>query len=423
MAARNFGLNQDHLHAGLIRLSEATGRAFSPLLRPVLSARDIHVGRVVDPVEHLRVHAGAGEVLHHEHAVLVHAPPRFSERPDGNGPHEHGRLLDEYVALFRDGMVVGSSNVITLRDGALVYDLARWDRERRFRYTDPAIMKHARDTMVVKGRKTASTLKRAVWMGGNFSWNYYHLMFEYLVKFQALERGQIPVEVPVLIDQVCLETPQFEELLRMVNSEKRDIIPVASGKPCSVESLYYVRTPAIIPPNFVDDSRIRSEDVLFDPRWLRVLRERFLPFGSGRRFPRRIFISRDGASARRKFNEDEVASALSGCGYERVQPERLTVADQISMFAGAEAIAGGSGAAFTNLLFCSPGCRAMIFAKNPVQFSGFSTIACLLGVDATYVCEEAGRKGPRGGFDIQASFHLDQGAVLHFEELANSPQA
>lgn len=95
------------------------------------------------------------------------------------------------------------------------------------------------------------------------------------------------------------------------------------------------------------------------------------------------------ASGRRKFNEAEVIDVLQNFGFETVFPEELSFSEQISLFSHADFIIGGSGAAFTNLLFCNTSCKVIIFAKNTLPFSGFSTIASFVGFDLVYLTESS----------------------------------
>jgi capsular polysaccharide biosynthesis protein len=73
------------------------------------------------------------------------------------------------------------------------------------------------------------------------------------------------------------------------------------------------------------------------------------------RLPRRIYIDRRASPARPLTNESAVIAALTRYGFEPVRLESMSVADQIRLFRGAEAVVAPHGAALTNIGFCRPG--------------------------------------------------------------------
>ena len=175
----------------------------------------------------------------------------------------------------------------------------------------------------------------------------------------------------------------------MLNSQNRKIIPINKRERYSVEKLYYFSCPNLMPPEFWNDGDIRPSDVLFDVNALQTVRSKLLAHSSKKEFPKRIYISRAKASNRRKFNEDEVFAFLEKYDFKMVYPENYSVIDQISMFNNAEIIAGGSGAAFSNILFCNNTCKVIIFAKYKIPISIFSTIAKQIGAELLYVTQES----------------------------------
>jgi hypothetical protein len=77
-------------------------------------------------------------------------------------------------------------------------------------------------------------------------------------------------------------------------------------------------------------------------------------------FGDRIFISRLSHSARYPHyrvlqNETELMAALVDVGFKAVQPEQLSIAEQIGMFARARCVVALGGAALFSVCFCPPG--------------------------------------------------------------------
>lgn len=93
------------------------------------------------------------------------------------------------------------------------------------------------------------------------------------------------------------------------------------------------------------------------PPWATATLRRFMLPGRDTTLnsPGRIFISRCKASSRRITNENEVIRYLESYGFVPVRLEDWTVAQQIQLFASAEAIVSPHGAGLSNLAFCMKG--------------------------------------------------------------------
>lgn len=70
---------------------------------------------------------------------------------------------------------------------------------------------------------------------------------------------------------------------------------------------------------------------------------------------RRIYIHRLGAKKRRLSNEVEIAAMMARAGYDVVDLDGMSLAEQMRLFAEATHIVAPHGAGLTNLIFCRPG--------------------------------------------------------------------
>jgi hypothetical protein len=351
------------------------------------------------------------EILFTESRTLSCSRPVFFRQPFQFTPSamiEVGPRL-EYAVVLRDAAVVGGSSLVLLDAAHALYDLKFNDPRQNYRYSDVAIREWDGAHCLVSMRPSGVSIDKGIFMLGNYSWNYYHLLFEILVRFERIDSLGLPAEIPLLVDRACLERPQYVQLLTMLNVPARPIIALDPGQSYDVRSLYYLSCPNQIPPNFVDEASIRPEDILFDLTSLTALKTRLMAHASkGSAFPKRLFLTRANASGRRRFNEEQVLAVLAQYGFSSVAPEKLTVAEQIELFSGAELIAGGSGAAFSNLLFCSAGCKAIVFSKREQPLSAFSTIAAHSGVELVYLSEQ---QGPAASSGVHDDFEIDCGKL------------
>ena len=120
------------------------------------------------------------------------------------------------------------------------------------------------------------------------------------------------------------------------------------------------------------------------------------------RLPRRIYIDRRGSNVRPLVNEDELVSALVRLGFVAIRPEALSIADQVRLFRGAEAIVAPHGAGLTNLGFCRPGCVVLELLMDSYTNWCFRHLAALMQLN--YDCVLGRARRPWRELDL--SLHL-----------------
>ena len=124
---------------------------------------------------------------------------------------------------------------------------------------------------------------------------------------------------------------------------------------------------------------------------------------SSKKSPKRIFLSR-ASTTHRNFNEDEIYNILKKYGFYKIDCACYSFYDQIALFNNAEFIVGGSGAAFSNILFTKPDSNILCFRS--VQGGGtplFKTIAEIVGSNF-YQYDSDSKSVNR---DIHAGYYID----------------
>jgi capsular polysaccharide biosynthesis protein len=117
----------------------------------------------------------------------------------------------------------------------------------------------------------------------------------------------------------------------------------------------------------------------------------------------RLFLSRAGSSPLRALaNRSEIESMARDAGYAIVQPETLSIPQQIALFSGARIFVGEYGSALHNSVFAAPGavaCGLRGTSRHPSLLQ--SGIATALGQHAAYVF------GDTTGQDVEQRFTID----------------
>lgn len=228
----------------------------------------------------------------------------------------------------------------------------------------------------IKVPRKSVNLPKGVFLSGLFSGNYYHFVFSIIAKTELLE--YIPKDVPLLVDNNVKQFESYQSLLRICNTAGREIIYLDTNVCYQVGNLYLISIPSFLAPNVYPGVVDKPEYTQFDIELFRTFRNRIISSVSKNPdLPKRIFLSRKNASLRRLFNEIECQKLLETYGFKTIYPEDLTFEQQVQIFNNAEMIAGGSGAAFTNLLYCSEGCRIIMFIGYKVSLSVWQPLICL----------------------------------------------
>lgn len=73
--------------------------------------------------------------------------------------------------------------------------------------------------------------------------------------------------------------------------------------------------------------------------------------------------------------------------------DELSLTEQMALISNAEAIAGPTGAEWTNLIFCSPDTKCLCWmADGYGDFAAYSTLAKIVGADLRYLTYRADAK-------------------------------
>jgi capsular polysaccharide biosynthesis protein len=195
------------------------------------------------------------------------------------------------------------------------YAMYKYFRERRIRSSDPRLL-----------------LIHHHWASG-----YHHWLTECLLKLEFIDPARHVVVLPS-------DYPAFaRESLSMYSFAGTLELP--SGRALRARTLTVAGNP-------------RSGH--FNPAHLRALKERIVGQAGGPAADgERLYITRRGEELRRVENEDDVITALSGFGFEAIDPRTLTFSEQVRLFSGCRVLVSVHGAGLTNCMFMPEGSRVL----------------------------------------------------------------
>ncbi|MFO1080512.1 MAG: glycosyltransferase family 61 protein [Reyranellaceae bacterium] len=299
-------------------------------------------------------------------------------------------IPERHLLRLRDALVTGQGTVVLrdaqghrlLRDSAyefLAFGIAPPGLRgsvQKLRFSMPRHIDRRLDG--------CSLLLKRPWAGNFGHWLVDHAMtLSYLVKTGALPTRQI------VVDKV-----RKRSLRQVMRQTIAAVLPDAvvhehdTRETWAFEELAYampLHVPAILKPSAALLLR-KPRDALASfklPAAMACLRADLLgPSASapGGSRPRRLRVVRPAAFARELVNEPEIAALTERYGFETVVPETLSMREQATLFASAEAVIGVKGAALTNIIFAPESCHLIVLSPSDFIDMFFWDIASVLGI-------------------------------------------
>ncbi len=176
--------------------------------------------------------------------------------------------------------------------------------------------------------------------------NYFHWVYEGVARMMHVEADAALHALPMVLCSglAASQLAMLDEL--GVTPERRLFLAADESLLCD---------DLVIPSLVTQGHVIPAEVVSF-------LHDRFSHLVPRNAARRRIYISRNRLGRRALANEAEILPLLAAKGFETAYPEKLSFAEQIALFGGAEAIVAVDGAALVNLFVVPAGAKIGVMA-------------------------------------------------------------
>lgn len=297
------------------------------------------------------------------------------------------------VVELRDCHVIGESDIIIDSEENAIYNANIGKNENN---SDPALQTGysryptiSTSSFIIVFQKKTSDIPIGISLINTIPQNYYHFLHEVIAKFWVLRKINIPDSVPLIVNARSFDIPQFKELFQFFNEDKRQLIELNHLEQLKVDKLYLI-TPIKIsggPPKKWNE--VSNKYPIYNLKVIEYLREKIFEAQKveNDKFPEKIFISRKNFN-QRNYNEAELEEILNAYGFKTVYPENMSIWAQINMFRKCKTIVAASGAALTNLLFCSAGTNIIVFLNKVLNMPIYSTISYYLGCNLIYIAAD-----------------------------------
>lgn len=311
-------------------------------------------------------------------------------------------LPDTYWTELSNAELIGGSDVVISSNHKMLYDLLAHHEKYGANITDHGLLliygkpRHFQKSYCYTFDKHGCQhLLSGINLASNMSNNYFHFMFQVASKIVLIKKTNIPQLVPLLIDERVLSIPQMKQIVDLLNEEQRSIIPLKEHVRYNLKKMYCISNPNIVIPNSIKGNQ-KICAFAYDRIIIETLSTLLLSHVDKSQaqlsYPKRIFLSRKNCN-KRKINEEELRPILEKHGFEFVYTETLDVLAQAKMFHQAEHVIASSGAALTNLIFCSKRCKVLVFLSRHKNSFCYSSLAAVKELSIQYLAGYTKQKG------------------------------
>jgi tetratricopeptide (TPR) repeat protein len=346
---------------------------------------------------------------------IIYQPNIFNGKKIRSQKNIEVSKLPIYIAEIPHASLLSGSNIVLVENNqqAIIDDAFFMFDRQRFHLDDPlrtVINGYSVPTNDILVRATPNNLsiESAIYIGGTYSFNFYHWIIEHLPTFWVISQLPQYSDLPILVDKGSIKHPNMLAMLKQVNITNREIIPVKAGHAYNINKLIVISKLAYVSPSVRDE--LKPTDVIIHREAVEFLRQIF--FMPTQSKPNRlIFLGRKSSVAARISNQEEIQSVFSDYGFEIVYPEELHLEQSIELFSQAKIIAGATGAAMTNIIFAPKNTVVLcLLGENTANNTIFSNIAGSIGQQMIYILGKSNRDS---AFSYHSSFRINPVDVLN----------
>lgn len=268
-----------------------------------------------------------------------------------------------------EGVELNDTSLVRVGDALVGASGVMEDVDRGLRIKGPGIVDHRCDRVLVASARPVRTIPEGIRLCGFGSGNWYHWLVEILPT--ALAIGRLPAElqdVPLLVPEAVERSSAWREALDVVAPGRRTVT-VPRTSTVAVDRLVWLDPAVNGPRTLRDDAPVGLDLLAPSLEILTALRTSVLSglgIDARARPGRRVLLVRP-QGAKRSANQDDLIAVARRRGFEPVDPGGLPFVEQVRLFAEAEVVAGGWGAAWSSMLFAGPETHGLMWAPRTFE--------------------------------------------------------
>lgn len=299
---------------------------------------------------------GEAEIIHLEQPKLLNVEENSLESGKAFCPKP-------YISILNDMIVTGGSDYMITPDGLLLNDELVEYASKDFGIKSPFVEFRYEDKLILGYEKMKHPIKvdEGIFISSGHDFNYFHWIVECLPKVVFIDQFEEFKDLPLIIVKGL--HPNLLTALDFCNVNKRKIIQIVYGKPHKINRLVFPSALSRIVDRYQGELQF-DDDIILSKKWISQVRQLFLKDQNLEEKPwRKLFLTRK-SGIRAIPNIDQIEKALLERNFEIVDLNNVAFDYQIELFSQAKTIVAPTGAAITNLIFCQPGTKVIVFMSD-----------------------------------------------------------
>ncbi|MGC5743312.1 glycosyltransferase family 61 protein [Chryseobacterium sp. NFX27] len=310
----------------------------------------------------------------------------------------------EIFALQNVLCIPNSTYFLNLKKDKIFYEKWHDDDRITYVYNTTNLIQHSMTLAKVKNYKNVYYDDEAIFLGGTFTFNYYHFLVDILSKVEFFKYIPDAKNKLIIIDEEVQKVDNLKDLLMFFLKDYKIVFLSNNKNYYQFKKLWHISSVNYAIPNIMPGEKYEAGFAKLSESSLQYLRKTAfdnLDMSKVRIEPiKKVFISR--RSQYRKYNDQEIFDTAKKYGFEEVFFEDLNIHEQIYLVNKADYIIGPTGAAWTNILFTNPGAKGLIWLSSVWgDFAIFSTLAKEIGLDLYFYIY------PQTSKDFHEDYKLD----------------
>lgn len=358
--------------------------------------------------EYCAIHNMKYSIQLKEHFQKIYVP-NYRDKSETINYIDLVKYPEIFISELNNVNIIGANYVIFDENNYCIYDMALKDDENKFDLKLNNTIYVDKNITCIKYNEPIESIEEGIMLIAGCSFNYSHFHVEVLSKLSFINQVDEYKNVPILIDEICLKTPQFLEELEILNKNGHKIISIKKGCCYNVKNLIYVSDLGIYPFEIKKDCLLENKDCVINDLGIKLLHEN-LSIKSN--IFRKVYISRRNIYNSRLENQDIVEQIFSKNGYELIFPETMSFKDQLKIFSEVEFFAGVYGSGFTNIIFTNKNAKIICIQPKQIESPWFSNLAGILGHQSYFLDAELSKETPYRYY--QNRFKLDEEFLRNF---------
>jgi len=310
----------------------------------------------------------------------------------------------EIFALQNVLCIPNSTYFLNLKKDKIFYEKWHDDDRITYVYNTTNLIQHSMTLAKVKNYKNVYYDDEAIFLGGTFTFNYYHFLVDILSKVEFFKYIPDAKNKLIIIDEEVQKVDNLKDLLMFFLKDYKIVFLSNNKNYYQFKKLWHITSINYAIPNIMPGEKYEAGFTKLSESSLQYLRKTAfdnLDLSKVRIEPiKKVFISRK--SQYRKYNDQEIFETAKKYGFEKVFFEDLNIHEQIYLVNKADYIIGPTGAAWTNILFTNPGAKGLIWLSSVWgDFAIYSTLAKEIGLNLYFYIY------PQTSKDFHEDYKLD----------------